>query len=125
MDTAPSSSSTLAFSLGIDVGKEALELALRNGEETVARTTVSDGSNGHEELLGWLSGRGAGPEKARVCMEASGDFEKGIAQRLYEEEYRVSVVNPRRIKGYASSQLQRTKTDSADAALRCSPAMQP
>jgi transposase len=50
-------------------------------------------------------------------MEASGDFEKAIAQRLYEEEYRVSIVNPRRIKGYASSQLQRTKTDSADAAL--------
>jgi len=50
-------------------------------------------------------------------MEASGDFEKALANRLYEEGYRVSVVNPRRIKGYASSQLQRTKTDSADAAL--------
>ena len=42
MDTAPSSSSEFAFSLGIDVGKEALELALRNGEETVAKTTVSN-----------------------------------------------------------------------------------
>ncbi|WP_423825005.1 hypothetical protein [Salinibacter ruber] len=29
----------------------------------------------------------------------------------------MSVVNPRRIKGYAKSQLQRTKTDPADAAL--------
>jgi len=27
------------------------------------------------------------------------------------------VVNARRIKGYAASQLQRTKTDAADAAL--------
>ena len=107
----------MAFSLGIDVGKEALELALRNGEETVAETTVSNGSDGHEKLLGWLSGQGAGPEKTCVCMEASGDFEKAVAQRLYEEGYRVSVVNARRIKGYAASQLQRTKTDSADAAL--------
>ena len=106
MDKAPSSSSTLAFSLGIDVGKEALELALRNGEETVAKTTVSNGSNGHEQLLCWLQEQGAGPEKTGVCMEASGDFEKAIAQRLYEEEYRVGVVNPRRIKGYAPSQLQ-------------------
>ena len=117
MDKAPSSSSDWAFSVGIDVGKASLELALRDGEKTVAKTTVSNDSDGHETLLDWLQSRGAGPEKTCVCMEASGDFEKGIAQRLYEEDYRVSVVNPRRIKGYASSQLQRTKTDSADAAL--------
>jgi len=117
MEEAPSSSSDWAFSVGIDVGKSSLELALRDGEKTVAKTTVSNDSDGHQILLDWLRDRGAGPEKARVCMEASGDFEKAVAQRLYEEEYRVSVVNPRRIKGYASSQLQRTKTDSADAAL--------
>jgi len=117
MEEAPSSSSNLAFSLGIDVGKEALEVALRGEEGAIARTTVANDSDGHDELLRWLSGRGAGPEETSVCMEASGDFEKVIAQRLYEEDYRVSVVNPRRIKGYASSQLQRTKTDSADAAL--------
>ena len=117
MDKAPSSSSNWAFSVGIDVGKSSLELALRDGEKTVAKITVSNDSDGHQILLDWLRDRGAGPEKARVCMEASGDFEKAVAQRLYEEDYRVSVVNPRRIKGYASSQLQRTKTDSADAAL--------
>ena len=117
MEEAPSSSSDWAFSVGIDVGKSSLELALRDGEKTVAKITVSNDSDGHQILLDWLRDRGAGPEKARVCMEASGDFEKAVAQRLYEEDYRVSVVNPRRIKGYASSQLQRTKTDSADAAL--------
>jgi len=117
MDKAPSSSSKLAFSVGIDVGKTDLELALRNGEETFARTRVPNDSDGHESLLSWLQDRGAGPEETCVCMEASGNFEKAIAHRLYEEGYRVSVVNPRRIKGYASSQLRRTKTDSADAAL--------
>jgi transposase len=117
MDKAPSSSSELAFSLGIDVGKAALELALRNGKETVAKTTIANGSDGHEQLVRWLQEQGARPKKTGVCMEASGDFEKAIAQRLYEEGYRISIVNPRRIKGYASSQLQRTKTDSADAAL--------
>ncbi|MCS4101396.1 IS110 family transposase [Salinibacter ruber] len=117
MEEAPMSSSSLAFSLGIDVGKTALELALRDGEKTVANTTVSNDPDGHEQLLRWLQEQGAGSEKTGVCMEASGDFEKAIARRLYEEDYRVSVVNPRRIKGYASSQLKRTKTDSADAAL--------
>jgi transposase len=107
----------LAFSLGMGACKEALKVALRGDEEVIARTTVANDSEGHDELLRWLSGRGSGPEETSVCMEASGDFEKAIAQRLYEENYRVSVVNPRRIKGYASSQLQPAKTDSADAAL--------
>ena len=117
MDEAPKSSSNFAFSLGIDVGKTNLELALRSEEDIVARTTVPNDPEGRETLMDWLLKKGAGPGETRVCMEASGDFEKAVARRLYQEEYRVSVVNPRRIKGYASSQLQRTKTDSADAAL--------
>jgi len=117
MEEAPRSSSNLAFSLGIDVGKTNLELALRSEENIVARTTISNDPEGHNTLVRWIEDRGARPEKACVCLEASGDFEKAIANRLYEEGYRVSVVNPRRIKGYASSQLKRTKTDSADAAL--------
>jgi len=117
MEEAPSSSSNWAFSLGIDVSKTALELALRDGGKTVTETTFANNSDGHEQLVRWLRDQGAGPEKTGVCMEASGDFEKAIAQRLYEEDYRVSVVNPRRIKGYASSQLQRTKTDSANGSL--------
>jgi transposase len=119
MEEPPRRSSTdeFTFALGIDVGKTALELALCNGEKIVARTTVSNDADGHDTLVSWVEDRGGGSEKTCVCMEASGDFEKAIARRLYEEDYRVSVVNPRRIKGYASSQLQRTKTDSADAAL--------
>ena len=117
MEEAPSSSSNLAFSLGIDVGKANLELALRSKEDIVERTTVPNDSEGHSTLVDWLSKQGASPEETRVCMEASGDFEEAIAQHLYDNGYRVSVVNPRRIKGYASSQLQRTKTDAADASL--------
>jgi transposase len=107
----------LTFSLGIDVGKTALELALRDGKDTVARTRVSNDSEGHDNLADWLQDRGAVPENTCACMEASGDFQEAVARFLHEEGYRVSVVNARRIKGYAASQLQRTKTDAADAAL--------
>jgi transposase-like protein len=84
MDKAPSSSSTdrFAFPLGIDVGKTALELALCNREDVAARTTVSNDPEGHDNLVGWLEGRGLGPEKIGVCMEASGDFEKAVAREL-------------------------------------------
>jgi len=113
MDEAPRSSSTLALSLGIDVGKSNLELALRSEDDIVARTTVPNDPEGHNTLLDWLSEQGASSEETCVCMEASGIFEKAVARRLHQEAYRVSVVNPRRTKGYASSQLQRTKTDAA------------
>jgi transposase len=40
-----------------------------------------------------------------------------VAEFLVQAGYRVSVVNPARIKGYADSQLQRNKTDKLDAYL--------
>lgn len=119
MEAAPTTStdSTSTISLGIDVGKDALELVLLKEEESVAQTSVSNNKEGHERLLEWLFEQKAGPEATRVCMEASGGYEEAVATCLHEAGYLVSVVNPRRIKGYANSRLQRTKTDAADAAL--------
>jgi len=116
MEDAPTSSSA-TLSLGIDVGKSALELALSNGDGPIAKMSVSNDSEGHDRLLSWLEDHEAGPANTFACMEASGGFEEAIASLLYEKGYGVSVVNPRRIKGYADSQLQRSKTDTADAAL--------
>lgn len=119
MGEAPTTStdSTDSFALGIDVGKSALELALSSGEKPIAKRSVSNDSDGHKRLLGWLQDHEANSANTLVCMEASGGFEKDVARILHEAGYRVSIVNPRRISGYADSQLQRTKTDPADAAL--------
>jgi len=119
MEEAPTTSrgSTSTFSLGVDVGKEALELALLDQDGPIGKTSVSNDGEGQETLLNWLEKWGAGPETTRVCMEASGGYEEGLATCLHQAGYRVSVVNPRRIKGYADSQLRRSKTDSADATL--------
>jgi len=83
----------LTFSPGIDVGKTALELALRDGKDTVAGTTVSNDPEGHDSLADWLQDRGAEPENTCVSMEAIGDFQEAVARFLHEEGYRVSVVN--------------------------------
>jgi len=117
MEEAPKRSRSFSFSVGIDVGKSALEVTLRDEEKIASTTSVPNNTDGHEVLLNWLQAHGTRPEETCVCMEASGSFEEAVARRLDAESYRVSVVNPRRIKGYASSQLQRTKTDAADAAL--------
>ncbi|SPR02503.1 IS110 family transposase [Orientia tsutsugamushi] len=47
-------------------------------------------------------------------MEATGIYWKNLAKYLYDYGYKVSVVNPARIKGFAMSKLSRTKTYKAD-----------
>jgi len=53
--------------------------------------------------------------QVHACLEATGVYGEAVAEFLYEKGHRVSVVNPLRIKSYANSDLQRNKTDSADA----------
>lgn len=52
-----------------------------------------------------------------VCLEATGNYGTALATFLYEKNLKVSVVNPSRIKGFAASELTRTKTDKADSRL--------
>ncbi len=50
-----------------------------------------------------------------ACLEATGNYGEELAIYLHEAGHAVSVVNPARIKGFAQSELIRTKTDSIDA----------
>ena len=50
-------------------------------------------------------------------MEATSIYGEALAEFLYGARFQVSIVNPARIKGFAKSELLRTKTDSVDAAL--------
>ena len=40
-----------------------------------------------------------------------------MAETLHQRGYRVSVVNPARVKAYAASQMQRNKIDTLEATL--------
>ena len=50
-------------------------------------------------------------------MEATGIYGKKLAVFLFKNGYKVSVVNPAKIKGFGQSELTRNKTDQADAKL--------
>ena len=64
---------------------------------------------------------------AHFCMESTNIYGEALAECLCDQGYTVSIVNPARIKGFAQSELSRTKTDKSDAALiaRFCIAMQP
>ncbi|MFA9202192.1 MAG: transposase, partial [Candidatus Nanopelagicaceae bacterium] len=56
-------------------------------------------------------------DQMHACMEATSIYGDALAEFLYLANFAVSVVNPARIKGFAKSELLRTKTDSVDDAL--------
>ena len=103
--------------VGIDVSRASLEVALIGSEKEVSTSqTAPNTEDGFGALIGWLArqtdaGLEKSPEQVRVCLEASGGYERPVARFLHERGLTVSVVNPRRTSAYANSQLARSTTD--------------
>lgn len=105
------------LALGIDVGKERLDLALIAADDRVHTKAVRNDPAGHKALLRWLGRFASDPGRVHACFEASGGYEDDAAVALHAAGLVVSVVNPRRTAAYATVQLRRSKTDVADAQL--------
>lgn len=108
---------TIQYWLGIDVAKLKLDVALLNAKGKLKSKVFANDPAGLRSLASWLVERGAGPGECHVCMEATGPYSEAPATALADGGWPVSVVNPLRVKGFSQSQLQRNKTDSADAGL--------
>lgn len=103
------------LSLGIDVSKATLHLALLLAGEKLRHKTVANTAAGFQDLARWLSRHA--PEPVHACLEATGPYGEAIALWLYDAGHRVSVVNPAVIHAYAKAQLLRAKADAVDAAV--------
>ncbi len=100
--------------LGIDVSKDKLDVALLAGDK-VRFYQVPNNPSGYARLGQWL--HSAQARDLHACLEATGQYGEGIATYLFAQGYAVSVVNPARIKAYATSKLRRFKSDKGDAEL--------
>lgn len=100
--------------LGIDVGKEQLDVCLLS-EQGSEHRQVTNTRKGYNQIQHWLKKRRV--KEVRVCLEATGVYGLEVAQYLHDKGYWVSVVNPARVKGFAESQMRRSKTDQLDAAV--------
>ncbi|MCC3421923.1 MULTISPECIES: transposase, partial [unclassified Microcoleus] len=101
--------------LGIDISKKDFHVFLLKEERGSKPKKFTNNTEGFESLNQWPGKQGV--EELHACMEATSIYGDALAEFLYEAGYQVSVVNPARIKGFAKSELLRTKTDSVDAAL--------
>jgi transposase len=104
-----------ANTLGIDISKKDFHVVLLTGETRTKPRKFTNDLQGFESLQQWLNQKGI--EQLHACMEATSIYGDALAEFLYDVGYQVSIVNPARIKGFARSELLRTKTDSVDAAL--------
>jgi transposase len=103
--------------LGIDLAKAKLDthfVRVGSPDKPIHRR-YDNTTAGHDHLLGWLADQQVG--QLHVCLQATGTYGRAVALRLYQAGYRVSIVNPLRIKRYGESELLRVKTDKSDAAL--------
>jgi len=100
--------------LGIDISKRKFDVALI-AQGKVKNKVCSNSPEGFQELQSWLARQGV--QQVHACMEATGTYGEALATFLFDAGMTVSMVNPACIKGFAQSELTRTKTDKVDAAL--------
>jgi transposase len=113
------------YTLGIDISKKHFDVALLLDDNKQKHKKFTNHSKGFQELTHWL--KQFNIKALHACMEATNIYGNALAEYLYDRGYDVSIVNPARIKGFAQSELLRTKTDKQDASLiaRFCVAMQP
>jgi transposase len=101
--------------LGIDISKKHFDVALLLPDHKRKNKKFLNNHDGFLALDEWLAQFPI--ETIHACMEATNIYGHELAQHLYDSGYDVSIVNPVRIKGFATSELMRTKTDKQDASL--------
>jgi transposase len=98
------------ITVGIDVSKDRLDVAVRPSGEAFA---VERNAAGLELLAARL--REFSPQI--VALEATGGFETVAAAALAAAQLPVVVVNPAQVRAFAKAIGQRAKTDPIDAAV--------
>jgi transposase len=104
--------------VGIDVSARELVVALGNRGSSLTLERYDNTAAGHKRLLQRLRSLRAA---VTVCLEASGNYSLDVALVLagLGAAVKLQVANPRRVRRFAESLGQRSKTDPVDARVLC------
>ena len=100
---------TLIF-VGIDVSKAQLDVEFRPTSE---KESVANDKAGIKALVKRL----AKLQPTLIVLEATGGYERKVAQALVRAELPVVVVNPRQVRDFAKATGKLAKTDRIDAGV--------
>lgn len=96
--------------VGIDVGKNGLDLARHDGDRT---EHFSNDAQGIARLVAQLVSWGS----LWIVLEATGGYEMPVLRALLRAGLAVSRVNPRQARNFARASGQLAKTDAIDARM--------
>ncbi|PSR54018.1 IS110 family transposase [Adhaeribacter arboris] len=112
----------LKHALGIDVAKATLAVCLGTlrqdlEKEFISIAEVANTSAGFQKITDWLTKLGVNKEKLVVVLEATGVYHEALAVYLHQKGFAISVMQSGRVKRYAQSLDQRSKTDALDSRM--------
>lgn len=99
--------------VGIDIAKLKFDVAIIFEDKRKFHKIFENNATGFTELTKWLGTFKL--ENSHFCLEATGIYGYELAYFLHAKAYKVSVINPARIKAYTASEGVRNKTDKIDA----------
>ncbi len=94
--------------VGLDVAKSKVDACIHS---MGLRLSASSTPEGEAELVAWLRANRVG----RAVMEASGGYERSWAEALRAAEFKVRIVDPKRIRHFAKAAGRLAKNDPIDA----------
>ena len=112
----------LKVALGVDVSKENLAVCLCRLTVNLAKEfedsfEVSNDIPGFKKLIRWIDKEVASRDDLWIVMESTGIYHEAFVYYLYEAGFNVSVMQSGRVKRYAQSLDQRSKTDALDSRM--------
>jgi len=96
------------FYIGIDVSKATLDVASSKNDSLLQ---FSNDQDGMQRLIKDIPSR----KQTLIVLEASGGYEKKVANFLRQKKFNVAVVNAKRVRDFAKASGKLAKTDAIDA----------
>jgi transposase len=106
----PPCSEQQPVTIGIDVSKDHLDVAIHPGNSSARFTNDSDGI---KSLRQWIGKR---PVRL-VVFEATGPYHREMERRLTQSGFACAKINPRQARRFAEATGKLAKTDPVDAAM--------
>ena len=98
--------------IGIDISKATFNAAILI-DETLYNERFNNEKKGFASFLRWI--KSISKDKATFCLEATGIYGLALAKFLHKKKQLVMVVNPIKTNAFCRMEMQRNKTDKADA----------
>lgn len=112
--------SILRQTIGVDISKDDFVAYAERIDEQFAckrlgQRKFTNNQKGIKEFISWFTSKTDEAGFVQVVMEATGRYHEPLAYHLHELRHRISIVLPNRIKNFARSLNQHSKTDPIDA----------